>query len=455
MAFQLGILNARIVTAEGTRPGNVYCSDGKISALRSVSDSSPCDTVVDAKENLLFPGLIDPHTHLGPFNGFESDVETETRGAIGGGITTILHFIAEKGSLAAQAPRLMGLVRRRAYADVGFIGVVMNQGHIDEIDRCIAEGVTAFKHYMSKPEFEKMLGWTYPDEGQILDSFGKIGRAGGMAIVHPENFEIIARKIEEVKAAGHQGLHAWNEARPWYCEYDHMMTAILLASVTKVPLYFVHVSIGSYGGAVEYARQLGVRLYLETNPAYLHFTDDSEIGILGKVNPPIRGKEDSESLWEGIASGKIQCVGSDHIACNRSARLGNGDIWSAIPGLHGLELTLPILLSEGYHRRGVPLQRIQEVASENPARIYRIPSKGRIEVGYDADFCLVNINREVKVTQSILHDGSDYSLYEGKLFKGWPTLTVSRGEVVVSDGQVLARRGRGLGLKCARGRTTP
>jgi dihydropyrimidinase len=454
LTFQLGIVNARVATESGLRRANVYCSEGKISAITSQSTIRPCETLVDAKENLLFPGLIDPHTHLGPFNGFDSDVETETKGAVGGGITTLMHFVTEKGSLRAQIPKLRQSIEKKAYADVGLIGVVMNQDHIEEIDHCVQEGVTAFKHYMSKPEFEKFLGWTYPDEGQILESFGKIAASGALAIVHPENFEIISRKIEEVRQAGHQGLQAWNEARPWYCEYDHMMTAVLLASIAKVPLYFVHVSIGSFDDVLSFASQRGVELYLETNPAYLYFSEDSDIGTLGKVNPPIRAKEDRERLWRGIKSGKIRCVGSDHIACNKATRLGSGDIWTAIPGLHGLELTLPILISEGYHKRDVPLERILEVASSNPAKIYGLAGKGRVEVGYDADLCLVDLKKEVKVDQSILHDGSDYTLYDGKTFQGWPILTISHGEVAMRDGEVLVGPGRGKALKCLARRTS-
>lgn len=175
-------------------------------------------------------------------------------------------------------------------------------------------------------------------------------------MVHPENYEIISRKIEEVRSKGRNDLGAWDEARPWYCEYDHMITAVLLASIAKVPLYVVHVSISEFPKIVEYARKLGVKLYLETNPVYLYFDSSSEIGVLGKVNPPIRSSQHREALWNGIRNGSINCIGSDHIACNKKARLGAGDIWSAIPGLHGLEMMLPIMLSEGFHRRAFLLK---------------------------------------------------------------------------------------------------
>ena len=399
---------------------------------------------MDAKNRYLFPGLIEPHVHLGPFNGMESDMETETRSALGGGITTIMNFVTTKSSLKSEIERQQQIIRERALCDVGLIGVLMNQDQIDELEACFDLGVTSYKHYMSKPEFEKFLGWTYLDEGQILQSFTKISKLGGMAMVHPENFEIIARKIEEVKASGASDLAAWDEARPWYCEYDHMYTAVLLASIARVPLYIVHVSIGSFHDVVQFARSKAVSLYLETNPAYLYFTkDDKELGILGKVNPPIRGEAEREALWNGIRKGEIQCVGSDHIACNKKQRLGGGDIWSAIPGLHGLEMMLPIMLSEGFHRRGIPLETIVGAVATNTASIHGYPGKGRIEIGYDADFCLIDLNREVKVKQSMMHDASDYSLFEGRTFKGWPAMTILGGKVVMENGDILQKPGKG------------
>jgi len=449
MKFDIGILNAKVVSTAGIYPANVFCSDGKISSICALSTTHTADKIVNARGRYLMPGLIEPHAHLGPFNGLESDLETETRSALGGGITTIMNFVTTKGSLKEEIERQQKAIAQRALTDVGLIGVVMNQRHIEELSACFDLGVISFKHYMSKPEFEKFLGWTYPDEGQVLESFVQIARHGGMAMVHAENYEIIARKIEEVKSSGRNDLAAWEEARPWYCEYDHMKTAVLLASVARVPLYIVHVSIGEFSDVVKFARARNASLHLETNPAYLYFTnDDLDLGVLGKVNPPIRGKQEREALWGGIRNGQIDCVGSDHIACNKKIRVGQGDIWSAIPGLHGLEMMLPILLSEGFHRRGIPLERIVALTASNSATIQGLQGKGRIDIGYDADFCLFDVNKEVKATQSMMHDSSDYTLYEGRTFKGWPVMTISSGEISMEDGNVDRKVGKGKPLRC-------
>lgn len=449
LPFDLLIRNARIVKPEGVLPPtNIYCKNGKLVGFSSVSNTLASDAVVDAEGLYVMPGLIEPHVHLGPFNGIESDMETETRSALGGGITTIMNFVTTNASLSKGIERQQGIISKRSYTDVGLIGVVMNQNHIEELEKCFALGVVSFKHYMSKPEFEKFLGWTYLDEGQILESFFKIAKLGGQALVHPENFEIISRKIEEVRSYGGNDLASWEEARPWYCEHDHMMTAVLLASIAKVPLYIVHVSVGSFPEIVESAKRKGVNLSLETNPAYLYFTkDDKELGILGKVNPPIRGREEREALWEGIRKGQIVSIGSDHIACNKETKLGAGDIWSVVPGLHGLEMMLPVMLSEGFHKRGIPLERIAQVTSSNTAKIHGLGGKGQVEIGFDADFCLFDPSKEVKVTQSMMHDASDYSIFEGRVFHGWPIMTISSGERTMNNGVVVAKPGRGRVLR--------
>ena len=128
--------------------------------------------------------------------------------------------------------------------------------------------------------------------------------------------------------------------------------------------------------------------------------------------------------------------------------MGGGDIWTAVPGLHGLEMTLPILLSEGFHKRGISLERIVQVTSSNTATAHGLSGKGRIEVGYDADFCLFDPTREVKVTQSMMHDGSDYSLFEGRSFKGWPVMTISSGELMMQDGEIMTNVRKGRPLRC-------
>src|ERR1700680_3200391 len=121
LQYDLGIQSAQVITTGGIFPANVYCSNGKIDALTSVSDLRSADKIINAKGRYLFPGLIEPHVHLGPFNGVESDMETETRSALGGGITTIMDFVTTKSSLRSEIEKQQRIIRERALCDVGLI----------------------------------------------------------------------------------------------------------------------------------------------------------------------------------------------------------------------------------------------------------------------------------------------------------------------------------------------
>jgi dihydropyrimidinase len=165
-----------------------------------------------------------------------------------------------------------------------------------------------------------------------------------------------------------------------------------------------------------------------------------------KISPPVRSKEDNDALWEGIRDGSIQTVGSDHLALKRKSK--QGSIWDASMGISGTALVLPVLLSEGVHRRGISLERVAEVTSRNVARVFNLyPRKGGIQIGSDADLTIVDLDKEQTVTHTMLNSSSDFSIYENWLLKGWPILTMVRGSVVMRDGEIVGERGFGRYLR--------
>ena len=175
-------------------------------------------------------------------------------------------------------------------------------------------------------------------------------------------------------------------------------------------------------------------IYVETCPHYLFLNDESPAGTYAKVNPPVRGQSDVDAMWEGVLDGSITTIGTDHVPRKRATK--DTDIWAASNGFPGTGLMLPILLHEGYHRRGVPLEILMKVAAENSARIYRMPGKGSIEIGKDADLVLVDPDLERTVDPATLESNSDYSPYEGMTLKGWPVRTLVRGRTVALDGRI-------------------
>lgn len=214
------------------------------------------------------------------------------------------------------------------------------------------------------------------------------------------------------------------------------------AERTGAQIYIPHVSTALAIEEYRRWRPRYNRVYLETCPHYLTHTLDSDIGSLGKANPPFRTKDDAEALWQALADGTIQVMASDHVPRKRATK--EKGIWTASQGFPGTATILPILLSEGYHKGRLSLRRIAQIYCSEPARIFGLqPEKGRLAVGADADFTLVDLARTRKVDPAELGSFSDYSLYEGWSFTGWPVRTILRGTTVMRDHKILGAQGLG------------
>jgi dihydroorotase-like cyclic amidohydrolase len=185
------------------------------------------------------------------------------------------------------------------------------------------------------------------------------------------------------------------------------------------------------------------RVATETCPHYLVFDKDVDRGVMGKVNPPLRGADHVAALWERLADGTVDVMGSDHCPYTRAAK--GSDLWSARPGIPGgSAMILPTLLDRGVQRGRLTIQRVVELTSYNAARLFGLyPRKGALEVGSDADLVIVDLAREVTVDRRALHSVADVSPYEGLTFRGWPEVTVKGGEVVYETGEIVAERPRG------------
>jgi dihydroorotase-like cyclic amidohydrolase len=262
--------------------------------------------------------------------------------------------------------------------------------------------------------------------------------------VHTENIEIVWRLRDELMQSGRDDLKAWNDSRPPSTEAEAIYRAAYFANEFSCPLYIVHVSSDAAMREIELDRQRfrDLTLYAETCPHYLTHSYESPIGSVGKVNPPLRAPSDAEALWHALARGAIDTLGSDHVG--RRLEKKQGSIWKASAGFPGLPTTFLTLLSEGHHKRGIPLERIADVCARTPARIFGLGDrKGDLKLGFDADLVLVDLDAEWKVTAAQLGTWSDYSLYDGWTFKGKPRMTFVRGRKIVEDFNMVDTSPRG------------
>ncbi len=433
----------------GTRPADLGIRGGTIAAVLAPGTPATAGEVIDVRGRHLFPGLIEPHTHIGFLNPFAADVVSETASAAIGGVTTVFtfhrHYQSAEPKPYDDFPDLVAAIAAGAHVDMAIHLGMLTEAQTRDIERYLDWGVSSFKFYMAyRGEDGKTVGMINEiDDGIMVDAFAVLGRhPHAVACVHCENTDIIARRVRQVKAAGGADLAAWNAARPAFAEAEHVRRAGYFAAVAGCNLYYVH--IGAAASLEEAIREKarGGRVTIETCPHYLTLTEDSPLGPLAKVNPPVRARADLERIWQGLLAGDIETVGTDHCAMPR-ARKG-GDIWQAAPGFPGMATLLAVMLDAGHHRRGMALDHIARVLSYNAARRFNLlPRKGTLQPGADADIAVVDLALARRVEPRGLHSAADFSLQEGQTLRGWPVMTLLRGKVVARDGRLVGRAGDG------------
>jgi dihydropyrimidinase len=326
---------------------------------------------------------------------------------------------------------------------------VSSEEHIKSIPKfCDEYGISSYKFMMAyKGEDAKKAGSAEMTDGIFYDALIAIGEKRGiLPCIHAENIELIWNIQKQIKEQGRTDPAAWPDSRPDFTESEFVRRALYLAELTDCPLYIVHTTCKKALEEIKLAREHNSKIFVETCPVYLTHTKEMMKDNLMKVAPPLRSKEDNEALWEGIRDGSIQTVGSDHLALKKESK--NGSIWEASMGISGTATVLPALLSEGYHKRNIPLERIAEITSYNVSKIFNLyPRKGNIQIGFDADLTIVDLDLEKAVTPKMLNSASDFSVYDGWTLKGWPISTIVRGNIVMQDGKIAGKKGFGKFIK--------
>jgi dihydroorotase-like cyclic amidohydrolase len=460
------VTNGRVVLPGLEAPAEVAIGirDGRIAAIAEEIASSEADELVDADGLAVLPGAVDSHFHIGIYRPIEEDASSETESSLVGGATSVIsyfrtgsHYLNKTGSYRDILPEVLGKARGRAYADYGFHIAPMTTSQLDEIDWMVGEaGVPSFKYYMFYKGLNLAasstdaaaytmsdsydLGHLFAMMERIAEAGARYGDRGRVSLsIHCESAELIKLFIERVKDLGLPPLETYSKARPPLSERLSIHEAGVLASEARVRVNLLHLSSGDAVRSVREVRGLYPELDIraETTLHHLCLTYDmlEGQGLGGKVNPPIRTREDVDALWQAVLDGSIQWIASDHACCLEE--LKQDELWPAQPGFGGTALIYPVLISEGYHRRGLSLAQVAHLVSSNPAQAYGLyPAKGAIAVGSDADLALLDLEREHVVSRELLHSAQDHTPFRGVKLKGWPRLTMLRGRVVFRDGEV-------------------
>lgn len=428
----------------GVHIADIGILDGRIATL-AAPGTLEAATVHDVSGLHVFPGVIDPHAHLG-LGGGMAEYETDTAAATLGGVTTIFTILIHGGSYIEEVTQHRQAADPVVRTDYGLHLTLMGGNHIDELPTLVGEaGITSFKYYMSfRGDEGAYLGVEGTTDRQFYQILEAVRRHNGVLAIHPENIEVVWHLREQLIQMERDDLAAWNDSRPPFTEAEAIVRASYLANDIGCPIYLVHLSSRMALDAAQTARRMfpDLTVHTETCPHFLTHTMDSPLGSVGKVNPPLRSDDDTEALWDGLADMTIDVVGSDHVGRRRESKAGT--VWNASAGFPGTSTILPVLLNNGYHEGRLSLTRIAELTSASPARIFGVHDrKGQILPGFDADLAVVDLDWERTPTSGLLGTWSDYSLYENQPMKGWPRKTFLRGQLVQEDGAVTGSPGIG------------
>jgi len=438
MSLDLLLTNAQLMLpGRGLTRGVLGVKDGRIAVCADSDAGLSARERIDCGGLWVLPGVIDPHVHFG-FGSPDTDFATESRTAVLGGTTSVLSF-HRSADLRQSFDAVRTLAETQSCIDIGFHFGLTSHLHVETLPEVSERfGVTSYKLYMMyKGAAGLAKGFTDIDDGLLYAALEQVARIPGAVLgVHCENVEVIPVLRDRLRAAGRADLKAWNEQSPDFLEAENVHRVCYFAQRTGTPVNIVHLSSREALDEVRrHRRTSSAPIYVESCPHYLFLNDESPAGNYAKVNPPVRGQSDVDAMWEGVLDGSITTIGSDHVPRKRATKDGK-DIWTASNGFPGTGMILPLMLHEGYHRRGVPLEKIVELTATNSARIYRMPSKGSLSIGCDADLLVVDPDLERVVDPATLESNADYSPYEGMRIKGWPVRALVRGRTVMQDGRI-------------------
>ena len=423
------VRGGQIVTPEGVVRADLAVEDGQISAIGPELPGT--GEVIDARGLTVFPGLIDIHVHFNEPGRTEWEgAESGSRGLAAGGGTMFFDMPLNSSPCTvggAEFDAKRAALERTSLTDFALWGGIVpgNLGALADLAEC---GVIGFKAFMADsglPEFPRC------DDRTLYEGMREAARLGLPVAVHAENNDLV-----KARGAG-TGIRDYLDSRPVLAEVEAIQRAALLAGEAGAKLHIVHVSSGRGVAAALEARTRGVDVSIETCPHYLWFTEEDmlRIGAVAKCAPPLRPAAQRDELRAALLRGEIDIVASDHSPAPLEMKRGE-DFFRVWGGIAGVQSTLAVLGSTGLPARG-----IAEVTASNPARRFGIANKGRLAVGCDADFALVDLDAGYTLSSESLFQRHGLSPYVGSTFRGAVRRTVLRGQTIFENGQITRHGG--------------
>ena len=455
------IKGGKLVTAEKTFSADILVENDKISQIGQ-NLQAPEAEVLDASGKFILPGGVDPHVHLDlPMAGTVSsdDHYTGTKAAALGGTTTVIDFVSFDFPSLRESVDTWKKNAEKAAVDYT---AHMNLTRFDEkiaaeLPALVGMGITTLKTFTA---YNNRL--RIPD-GDIFKAL-RIARDHGMLVMlHAENGDVIETLISEALAAHHLTPEWHAKTRPAWGAVEATLRASSLAAQAEAPIYIVHMNAAGEVDMLKYAREQGVKVMGETCPQYLFFTEDDlrrPDGAKWVCSPPIRRKADNARLWEGLADGTLQTIGTDHCPfffdgtqpilyegqsiAIPGKELGREDFTKIPNGLPGIGDRQAVLWTTGVGSGKLTANQFVALTSTNPAKIFGLyPRKGALLPGSDADLVIWDPHKQVRYGVAHSAQRTDYNLYEGWELTGYPEKVFLRGELIVDGEKWLGKAGNG------------
>ena len=436
--YDVIIRNGILVCPDGVKQADIAVCDEIIVEIAAEITGEAKETI-DAAGKYVFPGLTDGHVHFN--DPGRTEWETITTGsaalAAGGGVAYFdMPLNCSPCTLDAKNFKAkLAVAQRDSLVDYAFWGgfTPKNLDKLEELAECGVIGFKAFSCFSGIDEFERA------DDYTALVGMEKLARLGLPLMVHCENAEITRDLTALALANNKTTVRDYFAARPPVTEIENVSRMIAFAEETGCKLIIAHISTARAVELVSQARSRGVDVCCETIGHYLILTDDDveRLGTVAKCSPPIRDANNQTRMWAKLLNGEIAFVSSDHSPCD--PKLKDGEFLKVWGGIAACQTTLSGLLTHAYHERKVPLGDIARLTAQNVNEIFKIQDKGKIAVGYDADFALVDLEQAFILDAEQLFYLHKVSPYVGDRFRGKVTQTILRGTTIFKDGMIVSK----------------
>ncbi len=457
------IKNSLVVTPTGLIRGGVAIQGEKIVAVGADGTLGDAHRLIDAEGKIVFPGIFDPHFHLGNgddigYDAMREDFLLESKEMAVSGVTTFATTnLYGAGSIVEGFEQTLACGQDNCFVDFKITCCVSLEDQIKEMSEVARRGCVDFKFFTGyKGGQAESLGMSA--QGITLRTWylacEEMARIGPPVFpkIHAEDPWVRELLLERIRAQGREDyLVAWAEHTPSYGENLQIYDFAVIADQFRVPLYVVHISCGESIELIKYLMDNGVRLIAETTPAFL-CGDAAEmpsqnLAARAKIQPPIRFEKDNLALWQAVENGIITVIGTDSLPYTTAYKDSVG-FWDSRVGLNcQVPATIPLMISEGYGKGRINLTKMAKILSENAARLYGIyPQKGAILPGSDADLVIIDPEKEHILGAAAYRGKSDYSIWEGRKVKGKAMMTLLRGKVIAEDGEVVSGQAHGKHL---------